>query len=118
MREIARFISGVEVPNAADARMQASTAVITSGVGATGPSRTMNATPANPHRQPSTLRKVSVSSLSQAAANVPNMTAVEFSSALYPAGKCKAAQLKRKNGAATDNAPSTASSRQWLHGQR
>jgi hypothetical protein len=62
--------------------MQASVASSTSGVGATGPRRTIRPTPAKPTTQPASLRAVSVSSFIQAAASVPNTTTVLLSSAL------------------------------------
>ena len=62
--------------------MQASAAASVAASGRTGPSRTISATPTKPHRQPSSLRRVSVSSPNQAEASVPNSTAVVLSKAL------------------------------------
>ena len=98
--------------------MQASAAKITWGEGSTGPKPTINATPAKPHTQPTSLRTVRVSSFSQAAQKMPNTTAVVLSSALYPAGSCRAAQANNEKGSATDKSPSKINSRQCLSGQR
>lgn len=62
--------------------MQASTASRVGPSSRTGPSCTIRATPTKPRAQPSSLLRVSVSSLSQAAARVPNSTAVVLSRAL------------------------------------
>ena len=78
----ARFINDVDVPKQAAAVMQPSAAKTTGRVGSTGPSLTIKATPTTPHRQPTNLRGVNVSSFIQAAVNVPNRMAVLLSSAL------------------------------------
>jgi hypothetical protein len=62
--------------------MQASAASSSVGEGSTGPSRTIKATPAKPHAQPSHLRSESVSSFIQAEASTPKGTTMVLSSAL------------------------------------
>lgn len=62
--------------------MQATAAMTRAGVGSTGPSCTISATPAKPQMQPSHLRVLSVSSLSQAAAITLKGTAMVLSSEL------------------------------------
>ncbi|MNV28415.1 hypothetical protein D3C71_1196060 [compost metagenome] len=62
--------------------MQAAAAISKAGVGSTGPSCTISATPAKPQTQPSHLRVLSVSSFIHAAAITPKGTAMVLSSEL------------------------------------
>lgn len=82
IRVVARFMSGVAKPKHAAPSTQASAAISVVASGRTGPSRTIRPTPTRPSTQPSSLRRVSVSSLIHADDSVPNSTAVVLSRAL------------------------------------